>query len=43
MSKNKVTKQNQTSQDREDNQKFIRVLVIATIALMLVMYFAFVR
>lgn len=44
MNKHKSTpKQKFATKDREDNRKFLLVLAIATIALMLVMYFAFVR
>jgi cytochrome c-type biogenesis protein CcmH/NrfG len=43
MSKHKLTKQKQSTQDKEDNRKFLIVLAVATIALMLVMYFAFTR
>ena len=41
MTKHKVTKQKQSAHDREDNRKFLLILAIATILLMLVMYFAF--
>ena len=43
MSKYKGTKQRQTVKDRDENKKFMIVLAIATVVLMLVMYFAFVR
>ena len=39
--KHKSTKQKITVKDREDNRKFLIVLAIATIALMLLMYFIF--
>ncbi len=41
-SKTKVTKKNvYAKQDREDNKKFMLVLALATIALMLLLYFIF--
>lgn len=40
MTKHKVTRQRQgTVKDKEEMRKFITVLVIATLALMLLMYF----
>jgi len=36
-------KQNVAKHDREDNRKFFTVLAVATLALMLLMYFIFVR
>lgn len=36
-------KQNIAKNDREDNRKFFTVLAIATLALMLLMYFIYVR
>jgi hypothetical protein len=43
MTKHKPAKQKYAAQDREDNRKFLLVLAIATIVLMVVMYFAFVQ
>jgi hypothetical protein len=43
MSKHKAPKQKFAEQDREDNRKFLLVLAVATVLLMVVMYFAFVR
>jgi hypothetical protein len=43
MSKHRVSKPKQSEQDREDNRKFLMVLAVATVLLMLIMYFAFVR
>jgi hypothetical protein len=43
MSKHRVSKPKQSGQDREDNRKFLMVLAVATVLLMLIMYFAFVR
>ncbi|HNM26780.1 MAG TPA: hypothetical protein PKL15_15170 [Saprospiraceae bacterium] len=41
-SKMKVSKKNvYAKQDREDNRKFMLVLALATIALMLMLYFIF--
>lgn len=39
MAKHKLTKQQQKSHDKEDNSKFIMVLVGVTIVLMVLMYF----
>lgn len=41
--KHKTPKQKITAKDREDNRKFLIVLAIATVALMLLMYFIFGR
>lgn len=39
--KHKSTKQKISAKDREDNRKFFIVLGLATVALMLLMYFIF--
>ena len=39
--KQKLTKQKISVKDREDNRKFLIVLAVATVALMLLMYFIF--
>jgi hypothetical protein len=39
--KHKTPKQKITAKDREDNRKFLLVLAIATVVLMLLMYFIF--
>ncbi len=43
MTKYKRSNKGIGAKDREDNRKFLTVLAIATVLLMLVMYFAFVR
>lgn len=43
MTKHRNPKQKYQTQDREDNRKFLTVLAVATILLMLLMYFLFVR
>ena len=40
--KQKLTKQKISAKDREDNRKFLIVVAIATVALMLLMYFIFI-
>jgi hypothetical protein len=39
MAKQKLTKQQQDARDRAENSKFMMVLVIATLVLLLLMYF----
>lgn len=39
--KHKLTKEQQTAKDREENRKFLVVLGLATIALMVLMYLLF--
>jgi hypothetical protein len=41
--KQKLTKQKISAKDREDNRKFLIVLGIATLVLVALMYFIFVR
>lgn len=42
MAKQKISRQRQSSvKDREEMRKFLTILVIATLALMLLMYFIF--
>jgi hypothetical protein len=41
--KQKSTKQQQSAKDREGTRNFLLVVVLATIALMALVYFAFVR
>ena len=41
--KHRSPKQKISIKDREDNRKFLLVLAIATVVLMLLMYFIFVR
>jgi RsiW-degrading membrane proteinase PrsW (M82 family) len=41
-SKQKLTKQKISAKDREDNRKFLIVLAVATLVLMLLMYFIYV-
>ena len=43
MTKYKRSNKNLNTKDREDNRKFLTVVAIATVILMVVMYFAFVR
>lgn len=43
MTKHKHNKQKFATKDREDNKKFILVLIVATIVLMGLMYLAFFR
>lgn len=39
--KQKFSREHKSEKDRAENRKFIMVLVVATVALMTVMYFAF--
>jgi len=39
--KQKFSREHKSEKDRAENRKFILVIVVATIALMAVMYFAF--
>jgi hypothetical protein len=39
--KQKFSREHKSEKDRAENRKFILVIVVATIALMTVMYFAF--
>lgn len=41
--KHRTPKQKISAKDREDNRKFLIVLAVATVALMLLMYFIFTR
>lgn len=41
--KHKSSKQNLKVKDKEDNRKFISILILSTILLMVLMYFIFVR
>lgn len=41
--KNRQPKQKVTAKDREENRKFLIVVALATVALMLLMYFIYVR
>ncbi len=41
--KHRSTKEKISAKDREDNRKFLIVLALATVALMLLMYFIFAR
>ena len=43
MTKYNRNKKNLSAKDREENRKFMTVLAIATVILMLIMYFAFMR
>ncbi len=43
MSKYKRSSKNLSAKDREENRKFLTVVIIATVVLMIVMYLAFVR
>ena len=40
--RHKVSRQRQSPKDKEDMRKFLTIVVIATLALMLLMYFIFV-
>ncbi len=40
-SKHKFTRQRQTTKDREEMRKFLMIVAIATLALMVLMYFIF--
>lgn len=39
--KHRITRQRQGTKDREEMRKFLTIVVIATLALMLLMYFIF--
>jgi len=39
--KQRFTKRRQSAKDREENRKFITILAVATVLLMLLMYFIF--
>lgn len=39
MSKRKISKQSLKAHDQEDNQKFLLVVAVATVALVLIMYY----
>lgn len=41
--KQKVNKQQQVRRDREDNRKFITIVAVATVLLMVFIYYVFVR
>jgi hypothetical protein len=41
--KHKAGKSNFKAKDKEDNKKFVTILVVSTILLMVLMYFIFVR
>lgn len=41
--KQKLPKQKYAKKDHDDNQKFVLILVLSTLALMVLMYFIFVR
>jgi hypothetical protein len=43
MAKKKLTKEQISSNDREESRKFLTIVALSALALMLLMYFIFVR